>query len=113
MAYICLTCYTIFDDMVEEKLAERIKPAARCTNKACKGKILQIDDCLTDVIIELNKKGYRTFMCCQGHSYDDRPDTHIGFYTLHDMPGKAPKEFSVETPNPIVNIFRKRYPENL
>jgi hypothetical protein len=71
--FVCLSCLeAYFDDL------------GKCPKKSCSwGEVVSIDDDLVPIIVELNKKGYATQMCCSGHAYEGsenpRPRTFISF----------------------------------
>lgn len=71
--YLCTTCWEAYNDNL-----------GMCTKKSCSGgEVVDIDDDLVPIIVELNKKGYVTQMCCSGHVYegsgDPSPRTFISF----------------------------------
>ena len=43
----------------------------------------EIDEGMFEIIILLNKKGYRTITCCSGHDYEDNSDGYILFNNSH------------------------------
>ena len=45
--------------------------------------LVEIDDRLVDIILMLNKKGYSTRFCCQGHVNDFMLQLHIMFWKDH------------------------------
>lgn len=99
---VCLDCFRIFN-----KWSFTEKPSYRidgCENFVymCPGKhdrkppgedtfsyLYEIDDLMIPVIINLNKKGYKTFTCCSGHLHS-QDETYVSFTNKND---KEMKEF--------------------
>jgi hypothetical protein len=78
MALVCMKCYKIHWFNYDER------KFPKCEGKGCKGHVAEIDELLIPVIIELNKKGYKTCFCCAGHYYEAIPQCYICFEK--DMP---------------------------
>lgn len=53
----------------------------------------RIDKDMIPIIAELNRKGYRTLACCQGHFYDEHQsiNTFISFKGVYEFPIDIPK----------------------
>ena len=71
--FLCTNCWEAYSEDFE-----------MCPKKSCNwGEVVNIDDDLVPIIVELNKKGYITQMCCSGHVYEGsgnpRPRTFISF----------------------------------
>jgi len=50
-----------------------------CPKSNCNGNTIEIDELFIPIIIELNKKGYKTTYSCSGHIYDSHINSYIGF----------------------------------
>ena len=50
-----------------------------CHCNICGWEMSEIDEGMFEIIILLNKKGYRTITCCSGHDYEDNSDGYILF----------------------------------
>lgn len=59
-----------------------MKCCSKCFKKVCRcGRDkIEIDYYIYPAIYELNRKGYKTSMCCSGHEYDTHLSTYIIFY---------------------------------
>lgn len=55
-----------------------------------------IDDDIVDDIILLNKKGYKTLYCCQGHKEKGFFDMYVMFKAPLNKHIKPPKDFRIE-----------------
>ena len=85
MANFCLKCNQIYRNSINEikpipyTMNEEAKSWRMCPKNDCCGDIIEVDELMLPIIIELNKKGYETDNCCQGHYYDDIPHCYIRF----------------------------------
>jgi hypothetical protein len=68
-------------------------PTDLCPKANCIGRVVEIDDMILPVIIELNRKGWRTRYCCSGHT-EDCSSTYITFEDRY--PGSMPEGFLAE-----------------
>ncbi|HBG2405021.1 TPA: Rho termination factor N-terminal domain-containing protein [Clostridioides difficile] len=70
--------------------------------------LIELDEAIADIIIELNKKGYKTSNCCSGHIYKDNvknkeTNCYISFYKPYNL--KLPKGYSYDSDNVIRRYF--------
>jgi len=74
--YLCLKCYQVYGDNIkfDKKLDWNF-----CPKSNCNGNTIEIDELFIPIIIELNKKGYKTTYSCSGHIYDSHINSYIGF----------------------------------
>lgn len=71
-----------------------------CWNKECTcghNSYEEIDDLILDDIIKLNKKGYTTLYCCQGHKEKGFFDMYVMFKYPLVKQIKPPKDFRIES----------------
>ena len=68
---LCLNCYKVYNQKTIKN--------NMCKVKNCHGDVVEIDELFVPVIIELNRKGYRTRACCSGH-YDFNPSNAYSSY---------------------------------
>ncbi len=104
MAYVCMSCYEVYNNFATKANYD----GDRCPKMNCCGLIAEIDDDLVEVIIELNKRGYITKMCCQGHPRDLYINTFIAFYDEESFPTQTPKGFKRGTEHGEF-VFTKLY----
>lgn len=64
---VCNMCFNVFDSKMEDMLLNK-----RCILYNCGGKIVEIDEFILPAIINFNKIGLTTDLCCSGHYNDDR-----------------------------------------
>ena len=79
MGYLCTSCLR---EYIKEglNLTKNSGYNYRCPSVDCGDfAVVEIDDMILYVIKELNKKGYKTFYCCSGHSYENDANTYICF----------------------------------
>lgn len=93
MSYMCPHCYAIydcrvsmdycvhveFDDMIEAdnvNLFHTPSFIGVCKNCGEENKFITLDYGIAYQISNLNKKGYKTKFCCEGHMYDDENVTY-------------------------------------
>ncbi|HBH3700995.1 TPA: hypothetical protein KSK42_003236 [Clostridioides difficile] len=70
--------------------------------------LIELDEAIADIIIELNKKGYKTSNCCSGHIYKDKiknkeTNCYISFYKAYNF--RLPKGYSYDSDNVIRCYF--------
>ena len=75
---LCLNCYKVYNQKTIKN--------NMCKVKNCHGDIVEIDELFTPVIIELNRKGYKTKFCCSGHYTESSPDSYIYFEDDVELP---------------------------
>jgi len=75
---LCLECFKVYNQ-------KTIKNNT-CKVKGCYGDVVEIDELFVPVIIELNKKGYRTQYCCSSHYTEIHPDSYINFEDNIELP---------------------------
>ena len=68
----CPKCNTLYEDKMICKCGELIH-------------FIRIDKNIADIILELNKKGYKTSQCCEGHIEDGYFHPYIYFSYLFDV----------------------------
>lgn len=102
--FVCMSCYEVYHHFARKEGWE----GDRCPKISCQGLIAEIDEDMIEVIIELNRRGYVTKMCCQGHPRDVTVNTFIEFFDEECFPSQPPKDFTCET-NHGHFIFRKKY----
>ncbi|GAX66747.1 hypothetical protein E1H45_19630 (plasmid) [Clostridioides difficile] len=62
--------------------------------------LIELDEAIADIIIELNKKGYKTLNCCSGHiNNDGETNCYISFYESYNF--TLPKNYCYESDNLI------------
>ncbi|EQF22234.1 rho termination factor, N-terminal domain protein [Clostridioides difficile CD160] len=71
--------------------------------------IIEIDDAIADIVIELNKKGYKTMSCCSGHEEMDIVRTYILFREPYDI--NPPKEYTYK--NRCLERYIDKYNSNI
>ena len=54
--------------------------------------VIEIDEAIADIVIELNKKGYKTVSCCSGHEKMDVVRTYILFRESYNI--KPPRGYT-------------------
>lgn len=104
MPFICTKCLEVYNKVFDQDG----HPGTKCPKMSCDSNIAEIDEDLVEIIIELNRKGYLTKMCCQGHPHDVTINTFIAFYNEECFPPITPKGFDREAQNGYY-IFRKTY----
>lgn len=78
-----------------------MKVCCKCWNAPCVCKyndIVDIDDEIYYEVVELNRKGYKTVYCCQGH----------GGWSIFDMYIKFENKITCEVPKPLTLDRDKR-----
>lgn len=96
MQCVCLTCYTVYP--LEQYSSDGTYSI--CPNMSCGHEIYKIDENMIPVIIELNKKGYKTTDCCSGHNWEDVDGLQLSIYIAFAkdvQPKTVPKGFYLET----------------
>ena len=61
---------------------------SNCWKQKCncnKSNYIEIDEGMVDIICKLNKKGYQTLNCCEGHINSCGICTYIQFKTVYDF----------------------------
>lgn len=79
---LCLECYELFDE--DYVNFEYDGDYNWCPKLDCGGNLIQVDELFVPVIIELNKKGYKTHYCCSGHIHEGHSGcigSYIYFYS--------------------------------
>lgn len=90
---MCTNCYEVTELDIERQKAKY--DYGKCNNCKC-GNNVHIDDKMIDLIVDLNKKGYETQFCCEGHI-----DNSVSLHTYiiikrHIKLPYIPKDFDVE-----------------
>lgn len=67
--YVCLSCFETFylPTCVVEPPYWPLCPKSSCQSGENPGTVIEVDELMSETIIELNKKGYETEWCCSGH----------------------------------------------
>lgn len=91
MAKFCTSCHQIY----KSNFPLKDKEYTFCPKNECYGEVVEIDDLIFPIILELNKKGYRTEYCCSGHYYEKRTNTYILFCDGIKLP-KIPYGYELE-----------------
>lgn len=79
----------------------------KCYKKDCrceKPRFENIDDNIIDDIIILNKKGYKTVACCEGHKKRPVFDFYIMFMNTLDV--DTPKSFKISKNKKIIRYTK-------
>ncbi|MGO0862285.1 hypothetical protein, partial [Clostridioides difficile] len=67
--------------------------------------LIELDESIADIIIELNRKGYKTSNCCGGHiNNDGETNCYISFYKSHNF--TLPKNYYYES---SYNVIRCKF----
>lgn len=78
-----------------------------CYEKDCKcekPRLENIDDNIIDDIIILNKKGYKTVACCEGHKESPVFDFYIMFMSILEC--EIPKSFKISKNKKIIRYTK-------
>jgi hypothetical protein len=78
----------------------------------CKNGLAEIDPLLAETIQMLNKRGYKTKFCCQGHTNTNPIQSYIMFDDEVDLPN-YPIGYTYRYPNIINKIFYSKTNHNL
>lgn len=88
LALMCPTCYNIkYVDINMNILINKkdifccVNYISSCDNCNFEGAFIELDPNIAECISILNKKGYRTMFCCEGH---DDSQAYIYFNTLYE-----------------------------
>lgn len=84
---LCLNCFKVYNQKTIKN--------NMCKVKNCFGNVVEIDELFIPVIIELNKKGYKTKYCCSGHYTKNSPDSYISFEDYVVLPS-LPKGYGYD-----------------
>lgn len=88
--YICLNCGykgpNILGIWREDKLICRNCRNCPNTTEEVQSELIEVDDCVADIIITLNRNGYKTLHSCEGHMYNNKTVTvDEGYISIEDM----------------------------
>ena len=85
MQAVCLTCYTVFDASVFKDISNDGVTYNICPNMGCQCEIFMIDELMIPIIFSLNKKGYKTTVCCSGHIWENLDGLYDSLYIGFDI----------------------------